>query len=139
MKGVMVAAALALTFCSVNTHAQTQSNPPSTPTATQAAKPSPTPPAWLDRRVRDEAAKFEGTVSLYAKNLDTGAEYSFGGDERVRTASTIKVAIMIEAFSRVAEGRAKWTDELVLTKEKKVSGSGMSSQVTASAMRPRAW
>ena len=75
--------------------------------------------------MRDEVAKFEGTVSLYAKNLDTGAEYSFGGDERVRTASTIKVAVMIEAFARVAEGRAKWTDELVLTREKKVSGSGI--------------
>jgi beta-lactamase class A len=82
-------------------------------------------PAWLDRRVRDEVAKFEGNVYLYAKNLDTGAEYSFGGDERVRTASTIKVAIMIEAFARVAEGKAKWTDELVLTKEKKIAGSGI--------------
>jgi len=125
MRGIIVAAALVLTICAASANAQTQSSPPATPAATQSAKPAPTPPAWLDRRVRDEAAKFEGTVSLYAKNLDTGAEYSFGGDERVRTASTIKIAIMIEAFSRVAEGRAKWTDELVLTKEKKVSGSGI--------------
>jgi len=44
---------------------------------------------------------------LFAKNLDTGVTYSFNGDERVRTASTIKVAVMIEAFTRVAEGRAK--------------------------------
>ncbi len=32
---------------------------------------------------------------------------------------------MIEAFARVAEGKAKWTDELVLTKEKKVGGAGI--------------
>lgn len=89
------------------------------------AQPTATPRPWLDRRVRAEVAAFEGTVSLYAKNLDTGAEYSLGGDEPVRTASTIKIAIMIEAFARVAEGRAKWTDELVLTKEKKVGGSGI--------------
>ena len=31
----------------------------------------------------------------------------------------------IEAFARVAEGKAKWTDELVLTKEKKVGGAGI--------------
>jgi beta-lactamase class A len=84
----------------------------------------------LDARVRAEVAKFRGRVSLYAKNLDTGAEYSLGGDDRVRTASTIKVAVMVEAFARVAEGRAKWTDELVLTKEKKVSGSGILSELS---------
>jgi beta-lactamase class A len=51
--------------------------------------------------------------------------YQLGGDDRVPTASTIKIAIMVEAFARVAEGKAKWTDELVLTKEKKVGGSGI--------------
>jgi beta-lactamase class A len=32
---------------------------------------------------------------------------------------------MIEAFTRVAEGRAKWTDELVLTKAARYGGSGV--------------
>jgi beta-lactamase class A len=32
---------------------------------------------------------------------------------------------MIEAFARVAEGKVKWSDELVLTKDKKVGGSGI--------------
>ena len=40
-------------------------------------------------------------------------------------ASTIKIAVMIEAFARVAEGRAKWTDELVLTKAARYAGSGI--------------
>ena len=79
----------------------------------------------LDARVRLEIAPFKGKVSLFAKNLDTGETYSFNGDERVRTASTIKVAVMIEAFTRVAEGRAKWTDELVLTKSARYGGSGV--------------
>ena len=79
----------------------------------------------LDARVRAEIATFKGKVYLFAKNLDTGQEYSFNGDERVKTASTIKIAIMIEAFARVAEGRAKWTDELVLTKAARYSGSGI--------------
>src|SRR5437016_6054626 len=79
----------------------------------------------LDARVRAEITPFKGKVYLFAKNLDTGETYSFNGDERVKTASTIKIAVMIEAFARVAEGRAKWTDELVLTKAARYSGSGI--------------
>src|SRR2546426_10197195 len=79
----------------------------------------------LDARIRAEITPFKGKVFLFAKNLDTGQEYSFNGDERVKTASTIKIAVMIEAFARVAEGRAKWTDELVLTKAARYSGSGI--------------
>ena len=86
--------------------------------------------AALDQRVRAEVAQFKGKVSLFAKNLDTGMVYELGGDERVPTASTIKIAIMVEAFARVAEGKAKWTDELVLTKEKKVGGSGILPEFT---------
>src|SRR6267142_6754058 len=79
----------------------------------------------LDARVRAEVSQFKGKVSLFAKNLDTGKTYDLGGDDRVPTASTIKIAILVEAFARVNEGKAKWTDELVLTKEKKVGGSGI--------------
>lgn len=79
----------------------------------------------LDERVRAEVAGFKGNIHLFAKNLDTGAIYALDADERVQTASTIKVAIMVEAFTRVSEGKAKWDDELVLTKEKKVGGSGI--------------
>jgi beta-lactamase class A len=93
-----------------------------------SATPSPT--TSLDDQVKNLVTSFKGKVSLFAKNLDTGETYSFSPDERVRTASTIKIAIMIEAFARVAEGKAKWTDELVLTKEKKVSGSGILSELS---------
>src|SRR3977135_861262 len=78
----------------------------------------------LDNRVKAELASFKGKVSLFAKNLDTGETYSLGADDRVRTASTIKIAVMVEAFARVAEGKAKWTDQLVLTKAAPSAGSG---------------
>src|SRR5438093_5611331 len=79
----------------------------------------------LDARIRAEITPFKGRVFLFARNLDTGQTYSYNGDERVRTASTIKIAVMIEAWARVAEGKAKWTDELVLTKAARYSGSGI--------------
>ena len=84
----------------------------------------------VDERVKADIASFKGKVSLFAKNLDTGETYGLNADDRVRTASTIKIAVMVEAFGRVAEGKAKWTDELVLTKEKKVSGSGVLQELS---------
>jgi len=128
-------AVLALLLCAA-AQAQAGNTPAPTPTPTPtpapaAATAAPKPvPAWLDRRVRAEAASFNGSVYLYAKNLDTGAEYSFGGDEPVRTASTIKVAVMVEAFARVAEGKAKWSDELVLSKAARYGGSGVLNELT---------
>jgi len=79
----------------------------------------------LDSRLRAEIDPFKGKVFLFAQNLETGQTYSFNGDERVRTASTIKIAVMIEVFARVADGRAKWTDELVLTQAARYAGSGI--------------
>jgi beta-lactamase class A len=79
----------------------------------------------LDSEVQAQLASFKGKVSLFAKNLDTGETYALGADDRVRTASTIKIAVMVEAFARVAEGKAKWTDELVLTKAARYAGSGV--------------
>jgi beta-lactamase class A len=86
--------------------------------------------ASLDSQVKSLVSSFKGKVSLFAKNLDTGETYALNADERVRTASTIKIAVMIEAFARVNEGKIKWTDEVVLTKEKKVSGSGILAELS---------
>lgn len=109
-------------------NAQTSPSPAPSPSVSPQASapaPAPTPHAWLDARVRAEAAHFNGSVYVFAKNLDTGATYSLNGDARVRTASAIKIAVMIETYARVSEGKAKWTEELTLTKEKKVGGSGV--------------
>src|SRR5207249_4991524 len=86
--------------------------------------------AVLDERVSAELLQFKGKVSLFAKNLDTGVSYGIGPDDRVRTASTIKVAIMVEAFARVAEGKAKWSEEVILTNAKKVAGAGVLEEMS---------
>ena len=68
---------------------------------------------------------FDGKVTLYAKNLDTGATIGIGESDPVRTASTIKLPIMAATFDAVARGKAKWTDPLTVTAAEKVSGSGI--------------
>lgn len=89
-----------------------------------AKTPAPTPQT-LDERIKDAIKDFSGKVWIYAKNLDTGKDYSLRGDEQVRTASTIKLAIMAETFHQAAMGKLHWNDEIVLTKEKKQGGSGI--------------
>jgi beta-lactamase class A len=79
----------------------------------------------LPDTLRARIADFQGTVSLYAKNLDSGATAGIRDTEPVRTASTIKLAIMAAVFDLVVRGRAKWTEPLTITAAEKVSGSGV--------------
>ena len=79
----------------------------------------------LDERVKARIGTFPGKVTLAAKNLDTGATYSIRAEDPVRTASTIKLPIMIECFAEAAEGKLKMTEPITLTSAEKVSGSGL--------------
>ncbi len=85
----------------------------------------------LDSKIRAKISGFKGNVSLYAKNLETGATYSLAGDDPVRTASTIKFPIMIECFAEAAEGKLDLSSSLKLIEEEKVSGSGILQDLTA--------
>ncbi|MGI9054425.1 MAG: serine hydrolase [Pyrinomonadaceae bacterium] len=92
----------------------------------QKAKPtSETKSPTLDEKIQNEIKNFNGKVWLYANNLETGKDFSLRGDEQVRTASTIKLAIMAETFRQVESGKLNWNDEIILTKDKKKGGSGI--------------
>ncbi|MDE3198561.1 MAG: serine hydrolase [Acidobacteriota bacterium] len=82
------------------------------------------------RRVRSGPSQrpcvpFDGRVSIYAKNLKTGAAYDLGGSNRCNTASSIKVPIMIGVFAAIEAGKVHWTDTSELTGANKVPGSGV--------------
>ena len=79
----------------------------------------------LTDSLKARIADFQGTVYLYAKNLESGASVGIRESERVRTASTIKLPIMMAVFDAVARGQAKWTDVLTVSEAEKVSGSGI--------------
>lgn len=79
-------------------------------------------------RIHNAIKGFQGTVVLYAKNLDTGKTYGLDPDTKVRTASTIKLAMMAAVFDAVARGQAKWTDEVITNDADRVSGSGVLSE-----------
>lgn len=90
----------------------------------------------LDSQVRDKIAGFHGRVSLYAKNLGTGADYSLDATDPVRTASTIKLAIMAECFFERAEGTLNFDQRLELTSASKVTGSGVLNEFSSGDQFP---
>lgn len=79
----------------------------------------------LQNALRERIGDFPGTVTLYAKNLDAGTSVGIRENDLVRTASTIKLAIMATVFDAVNRGDAKWTDLLPVAPAEKVSGSGV--------------
>ena len=76
-----------------------------------------------------------GTVSLYAKNLDTGATVGIRDTDPVRTASTIKLPIMCAVFDARRPRAGQMDRPLTVTAQEKVSGSGIigASSPTASS------
>jgi beta-lactamase class A len=82
-------------------------------------------PTSLEVKLRRMINRFGGTVSLYARNLDSGSEVGIEPDRRVRTASTIKLPIACALAAEVEARRARWDERLVIRAQDKVSGSGV--------------
>src|SRR4051794_41861249 len=82
------------------------------------------PAQSLEESLRARIKDFAGTVSLYAKNLDTGQTVGIRPAEPVRTASTIKLPILCAVFDQVAAGLGKWGGGLTGTAPGKGGGRG---------------
>lgn len=82
------------------------------------------PDAKLQKQVEEIVAQHHGKVALFAKNLSTGATVAIDPDEVVRTASTIKLAALIEGFYQIKAGKKSLGDKVTLKKEDQVGGSG---------------
>jgi beta-lactamase class A len=91
---------------------------------TPEKKTDPKPDAKLQKVVDEIAARHHGKVTLFAKNLKTGETVAINPDEVVKTASTIKVAALIEGFYQIKAGKKTLADKVTLKKEDQVGGSG---------------
>jgi beta-lactamase class A len=72
---------------------------------------------------------FRGQMGVAAVDLRTGATLAINADSRFPTASTIKTAVMIEAWRQGADGRLPMDTVLRLRKEDKVGGAGVLRQM----------
>lgn len=90
----------------------------------------------VDARIKAKIAGFPGKVTLCAKNLETGQSYGISPNSPVRTASTIKLAVMTEAFAQAGEGKLNWDEPLKLERQNKVSGSGVLTEFSDGVQLP---
>jgi beta-lactamase class A len=79
----------------------------------------------LDVQLKTIAATHHGKVALFARNLKTGQTASLDPDTPVKTASTIKMGILLDAAEQIRAGKATPTEKLVLEHANQVEGSGV--------------
>jgi beta-lactamase class A len=96
-----------------------------------AQEPSAKEDAQLDQQLQAIAAAHHGKLAVYAHNLKTGETASLDADQPVKTASTIKMGILLDAAEQIRAGQASFDEKLVLTKANQVEGSGILGQLTA--------
>lgn len=95
-----------------------------------AQTPNSVEDTQLDQTLQVIAAAHHGKVALWAHNLKTGQTASLSPDLPVKTASVIKLAILLDAAEQIRGGTAKLDERLVLTKENQVGGSGVLGGLT---------
>ena len=86
---------------------------------------APLSAATLQSRVEEAARSLRGTMGVAAKNLVTGETVFVNADTQFPTASVIKVAVMVEVFHQIAEGRIRRDDTIPVDETVKVGGSGV--------------
>ena len=79
----------------------------------------------LDVQLQAIAAAHHGRVTLFAHNLKTGQTASLAPDELVKTASVIKLGVLLDAAEQIRAGKASLDERLALTKANQVEGSGV--------------
>ncbi|HSZ17442.1 MAG TPA: serine hydrolase [Terracidiphilus sp.] len=101
-----------------------------TSAALRAQAPSTAEDAALDQQIQAIAAAHHGHVAVYAHHLKTGQTASLFPDLPVKTASTIKIGILLDAAEQIRSGHATLAERLVLTKPNQVEGSGVLGELT---------
>ncbi len=76
-------------------------------------------------RIAAVTRELDAVVGVYARNLVSGEEVAANADLRFPTASTIKTAVMVEAYHQAAEGKIRLDDSIPLTDADTVGGSGV--------------
>jgi beta-lactamase class A len=97
--------------------------------ASQAAPAESRFPAVLDAKfqaeIRAAEAGLDGVLGLALKDLKTGKTFLINEREVFPQASSIKIAILLEAFKQAEEGRLKLDEFIALEEGRKVAGSGV--------------
>lgn len=74
------------------------------------------------RRLNDNIG---GTVSVAVRNIENADDFSFNDDLIISSASTIKLAMLVEALGKVRDGKLSLETEFTITKDICCGGSGV--------------
>lgn len=74
----------------------------------------------LESRVKAIADGFHGVMGVFARNLENGESVALNADERFPTASVIKLAVLVEAYQQIEQGKLSAADRVVLRDSAKV-------------------
>ena len=86
--------------------------------------------AALDQQLQSIASAHHGHVALFAHNLKTGETAAISPDLAVKTASTIKMGVLLDAAEQIRASKASFAERLLLTKPNQVEGSGVLGELT---------
>lgn len=87
--------------------------------------PGRPPLTHLEAAIANAVKDFRGVMGVAVIDLSTGGRAGILADERFPTASTIKTAVMLEAYHQAAEGRLPIDAAFTLRDTDKVGGSGV--------------
>ncbi len=97
--------------------------------AQSGPKAAPAMPAALWTRMTEDltrmANEVDGRVGIFIQGLDSPETFSLRGDEVFPTASTIKVAILLELYRQAEAGRLRLTDVCEVQSRDLVEGSAV--------------
>ena len=81
--------------------------------------------AMPEKSIQAAVESFAGEAGVFAINLRTGEQIAVNADRRFPTASTIKIAVMLEVYHQASEGRLSLDDVLPVKDSERVGGSGV--------------
>ncbi|HKT78762.1 MAG TPA: serine hydrolase [Vicinamibacterales bacterium] len=90
----------------------------------QTAAPGSTGTSMTDE-IASVVKSFRGRMAVAAIDLRTSATIEIDADTRFPTASTIKTAVMVEAWQQAVDGRLSMDTRITLRDANKVGGSGV--------------
>lgn len=79
----------------------------------------------MEQQIATVLKDFKGTMGVAAIDLLSGETIAVNADTRFPTASTIKTAVMVEAYHQASEGSLSLDSTLTLGGSDKVGGSGV--------------
>lgn len=90
----------------------------------------------VSERLRQIQDRFSGILSVYAEHLGTGEKVALGPVTPMETASTIKLAILLEAFRQVDAGILGVSQPVSMIPADDVQGSGILQHLSRGLVLP---